>query len=646
MRRKILKSLAVLLAVFLSGAVWVSCENPTVADGGGGGSGGSTLNFEKVKAANLDELTNYLLSSSSSFEITLDFERKDIYLQKNLTITQPMKIIGSSTNPYTIHSVDRDKGKSFFCLDLKADLTLEYCVFTGYDKTSSAAGGIGAGYPSLLIGEKQTLTIGKGSALVLNPSSSGTSSADFTGGTIQIEDGGSLRNETNTDIVFASGITNVNVKSGGSAVLLKNGLSIGGINPTFEVNSGSFGINRNGKKYTYAPDGNVSLKKDWNLQGAETLHVKSGELTVKSGVKINVAADFDAVILDGNVRLDDGSALWVDTDPFPVGASSKIKGEGCIIIEHSTGTRPDLRVKDLKHGILVPFSVLSLANGRAEIGSRGYKLTTVNTNLPATFKLASYHAIAAGLDFLVEPDVTLNILPPEGVFVLDRPGNLISFGGSLTVRGAVNISGDGAGFVNVANLETAGTPTGTINIEDGGRITVDKMGCFVDEPVSFNPLKFYFPAYGGGSLVIKNSEGDSGVAKMGGTVGGTGGTYQLTLEKGASFTITGSSAEPSYTLMTSLTGEAASLAATLTLKEDTSLAGPLTLLAGTKLDVVDPYVLTGTKPNLLAGPSSINGIVSPVVETKYGATVKLFEGNTTVIDEINGLETWDGKLWK
>jgi len=549
--------------------------------------------YTKVSAGTYDELIGFLSSESTPYEVSLTLPEKDIFLQKNITIAANTRIIGSPNNIFTIHTENKKSGDAFYCLNLQENLELQYCEIIGYDTTSTGAGGISAGSPPLMIKAGKTLTIGKDAALSFSPSPVCNYNATYSGGGIVVGDGGSFRNLTSSiDAIFGTGISSVTINKDGAAELAQGSLNIGGTNPTFEIKNGSFTLEHDKGIVTYAVNGNTTLLENWILEDGQSLHIKSGELEVL-GIYIGVAKYFEEIILDGNIRLGDKTHLYVDTeDPFP-----RIKGNGSIVIEptnnlpliqlYNPGTPPSY-VSGVDTLGLTP-----LTNARVEISAAGWKVTRINPNLAATAEIVNDpHFVANKLNMLVDTGVTLNV----------KNYLLVVAGGSLDVKGTINVSD--AGYLLIAGDGGIYGPKGFAQIE--GTITVDKGGVFHAETASWNNI-FVFPAYDGeGSLTIKNSNGTPGRARIGPFVIPYAAVAAnkdivgdlLSLTQGASLEMGKRGSQPTY----KLSGEA-----TLALPSNIFLKGEFTLNAGTSavdtILTVSGAILTMEYPHWLVGPS-------------------------------------------
>ena len=612
----VVKGIFILLMAILTGMVCLSCDEeepskivPVNPD----------PEYKKVVATTYNELVNYLSSASTSYEISLGMAEKNLYFQTDITISTNMKIIGSPNNIYTIHSKNSSTGNLFYCLNLQADLELQYCEFIGYDVTSASSGGIEAGSPPILIRENKSLTIGKDAAFVLHPYVLGLYNATYSGGTLVVDDGGSYRNETGfPDILFDTGISSLVVKKNGTAVLQNGITSIGGINPTFEIEAGTFSIERHNASNVFILDGLITMRKEWTLDDGQTLHIKSGELEVQSGALLKATDNFGEAILDGNIRLASGSALYIYTNPFP-----KLKGSGAIVIDNTTGFAPVVAIPDPVIGGIAALALKPLTNGRLEISSAGWKLTRITTGAPAQAELSgAQHIVADGLSMVVDLGVTLNV----------KHNLLVIRGANLDVQGTVNVDSPGK-LIIMGGGQGWLSPGGSLKID--GSVTVDNGGTLMDTTTRGGEI-FKFPAYdGAGTLIFKHTE-TSGIGQIldpsytvatppalpTPVINMIGGF--LALDQGATFEVKKGSSLATYTL----TGKA-----TLTLPEDIDLLGDFILSANvpttTNLTIRGDYKLDINYPNLLRGPTSGTETALPTIEVQGDTEVSMNQNGTS-----------------
>ena len=617
-KASVIKGIFILLIAMLTGMVWVACdeeETKTIVPN-------PDIVYTKVVATTYNELVNYLSSPSTPYEISLAIAERNIYFQKDITISTNMKIKGSPNNIYALHSKNSSIGNTFYCLNLQADLELQYCEFIGYDVTSASSGGITAGSPPILIRENKTLTIGREAALVLVPQVIGIYNATYSGGKVVVEDGGSYRNETSIpDILFDTGISVLVVQKNGTAVLQNGYTSIGGINPTFEIDAGIFSMERHNASNVYIVDGVLSLRKNWTLSDGQTLHIKSGQLEVQNGATLSATRNFGEAILDGNIKLASGSSLNIGTNPFP-----KLKGNGAIIMDNTTGVAPYVTmIPDPAGapGVEANLFLRPSINGRLEINAAGWRLTSITTGAPAQVELSGGpHEVADGLTMVVDPGVTLNVRSPL----------LVVRGANLNVQGNVNVTSPGALIIMGGGLGWD-SPSGLLKID--GNITVDNGGIFMDTTVK-GDNNFKFPVYdGSGSLVFKNTDlpGKGEILDplfvadllspptVPDTINVVGSF--LALNPGAAFEVKKSGLLASYTL----TGEA-----TLTLPDDIYLLGDFNLSANvpttTMLTIAGDNALNVNYPNLLRGPTSVAESALPTIT---------IEGTTEVFMNQDGI---------
>jgi len=629
----IFKKIFIILTLVLIGITWIACDDkpeesaivipdPTPEPDPG-------IVYTQVSAGSYDELLGYLSSESTPYEVSLSMADKDIYLQKNVTVSTSIKLVGNPSNVFTIHSVNKKDGDEFYCLNVQGNLEFQYCEFIGYEATSASAGGVSAGSPPLMIKAGSTLTIGKNAALTFDPGYYSTYTATFSGGSIVVQDGGYFRNATDTlDTIVGAGISSLNVFKGGTAELAQGLINIGSINPTFDIDSGSCGIEINKGNITYVVDGKTRLWEDWTLEDGQSLHIKSGELEVTSDVRVEVAENFEVITMDGIIRLGDKSILYVDIDdPFP-----KLRGNGAIIIE-STKNLPDVTIKDPLLSTHNPLGLKPETNARVEIGAAGFKVNRINTELPASAVIDATHYVANKLTTLVDTGVTLNI--KADVNVID--------GGILDVRGAVYVTTT-TGIISIG--KGPGGTNGAVRIS--GTVNVDNEGTFYDATYD-SGSDFLFDGYdGGGTLIIRNTTDDtakSGKAQTGKSSPVTivGDSGLLALEPDATFEIgkrSGSQPTPTYRL----TGKA-----TLTLTSNIKLIGEFTANVGTTkiptiLTVSGTNTLTMEYPDRLEGPS---GGSSNMPKINFTSTASIIQKKQTAgtYYEIPGASSAPEFIW-
>jgi hypothetical protein len=489
MKKIVQKSLAALFIVFLFGTFLASC-GPIFNVGGdddngdNGGNGGDNpppppqSGYTAVMATDWTELAEYLESDEASYAITLDMESGDIYLQKSVSIVRPMKIIGGSGNAYTLHSVTRAGGSVFYCLDLQADLEMEYCSLTGYNGTSGAANGIAAGSPPLYIRAGKTLTM-TGANSVLELRGIGSGAAIRAGSQVKLMAGASILDESG-DLLFKSGVENLIIS------------------------------------------GKIPLKKKLTVGSGGVLQIESGgELRVGSGTTLTLNSDLKELKLGGNIVVDRTTVGSVGALVLPEGIDSllaKITGNGSLSIENGiseTTTMP------FEYGAN---TVIKLSSDGIDLGKRvsglgGVINITGTLTIPKEKKLI----VNAGAELNVSNKLTLK-------------------GGTLAVAGNVNVATGGQITVSAEDRFNA-IPEGMVQIGGSGVITVDNKGKFTDESVSWDAKIFTFPAYGGGSLIIKNT----GQALIGtkAVINNDSGPLQLdansslTIRSGPAFTLAG-----------------------------------------------------------------------------------------------------------
>jgi len=587
MKRRIPKGLAALFIVFQIGIVMVSCGPIFDVDddyNGGNNGGGEPPpgppadDYESVIAYDWMDLEYYLISEDTSYAITLETEDSDIYLQRNLSIVKPMRIIGSPENVITIHSINREGGNTFYCLDLQADLELLYCGFTGYNGTSRAADGIAAGSPPINIRAGITLTMGKDSVLELDGSFNPITSPR-TGSQVKLGDGvGFVDGSASGDLLFKAGVEKLIV------------------------------------------NGKVSLENNLTLGSGVVLQIENGgELRVGPGATLTLDNGIKELILEGDIVVDrtasSGGSL-VFTDGLAVDSLlGKITGEkGFLVIENGeTGS-----TAPFEYGVntIIRLNSNGINMQKRAISDMGGEIRLTGTlTIPKGKKLF----VGVGVTFNVYEKLTLN-------------------GGVLDVRGIVNIDTDtdvpstGSIIIEAEDLFTA-TPKGSVAIGSTGSVTVDNGGTFKDKSVSWDDAEknITFPSYGDGSLIIKysNAAAGSGVLAIANknlvsasvsdllvfTQAGT--TTSFTINSGPKFTLTGN-------------------AALNVPASDFSLEGAFTVAGGAELTIDGN--LTVSASDTLVGSNTSTGTAAPKLNPR--GTVIIYSSANETPATITGRREW------
>ena len=572
MKKIIPQGLTALFIVFLFGTLLASCGpifEVGEVNGNGGTNGGNppppppppSGGYTTVKAYDSMELADYLQSDETSYAITLDSESKDIYLQGSISIVKPMKIIGSPENIYTIHSVNRAGGNAF-CLDLQADLEMEYCSFVGYNGTSGAVNGIAAGSPPLNIRAGRTLTLtGTGTVLELRGVGSGVTIRPDS--QVKLAGGAGILDESG-DLIFKSGVERLIVS------------------------------------------GKVSLNRKLTVGSGGTLQIANGgELHVESGAILTLNNDLKELKLDGYIVVDRTTTSSAGVLALSGNLDSlleKITGGGSLNIENGI---PETTATPFGYG----------ANTTVKLSSYGITLgKRVSSEIGGEIRLTGVLTIPKEKKLIVGAGAELNVI-----------NELNLKGGTLDVAGNVNVTGSGKIIINDEDKFTA-TPKGTVLIGTDGIITIDG-GTFKDESVSRDAKIFTFPAYGAGSLIIKNT----GHALMGAdeVIGGSGpltvagANSSLTIKNGPAFTLTG-------------TG-------TLTVPSDgIALEGRFNIVRGAVLTVDGGNTLTVKAPNQLTGTNTDSAAVQLKI-VSFGTRVEYYTTGNDLVDEFGvGDYKWDG----
>jgi phage baseplate assembly protein gpV len=412
MKKTVLKGLTALFFVFLTGTLLVSC-GPIFNVGGGGGGGNPnppttptppTTGYQDVRAYDWRDLVDYLQSDEASYNISLgEIDNSNIYLQRNISITRPMRITGNPGKVYTLHSVNREGGNTFYGLDLQADLELQYCGFTGYGGTS--------GSPPLDIKAGSTLTLGTNSVLELR--GGGATTAIRTGSQVKLGEGASIVDDTG-DLLFNAGVEKLII---GGRVSLKNKLTVKP-NAILQI--------ENGGQLRVEPGATLTLNsgiKELRLNGNIVV-----DRTTDSVGALVIAGSLESLLEkitgSASLNIENGIADEPATTPFEYGANTIIKLTG--------------------HGISMDKRVSSDVGG------------LVILNGPFTMPKEKILSVGVGMDLNVKNTLTLK----GGT--LDVAGNVIvsTTGGEIIVNAEDKLNAIPKGSVDIAS-------NGSITIDDG-----------------------------------------------------------------------------------------------------------------------------------------------------------------------------------
>ena len=417
MKKTIRKGLAALLIIFLFGIVLVSCGPIFDVDGeingnNGDNDGGQTLppkkpsssEYKEVKAYDWLDLADYLQSDDTSYEITLEMETANIYLQRNLSIVMPMKIIGSSGTRYTIHSTNKAGGNASYCLDLQADLELQYCGFIGYRGTSEAGNGIVAGSPPINIRAGKTLTMnGMDSELTLINVGGGTPTLR-AGSQVKLMDYASIADSTG-DLLFRAGVEKLTIS------------------------------------------GDASVKNNLTVGSEAVLQIeRGGELLVKSGATLTLYDTLKELRLDGNIVVD----RTASSEGFLV-----LKGSLDTLLAKITGGNGSLSVENGITGTTTPFECG--ANTIVKLSSNGITLgKMISQDTGGLINTSGNITIPKGKKLVVGAGI-----------ILDLKDELTLKGGTLEVAGSVNVTTEKGGITLSPEDMLNAIPKGSVNIGSG-----------------------------------------------------------------------------------------------------------------------------------------------------------------------------------
>ena len=401
--------------------------------------------YTTVKAYDWMDLLDYLTSDDTSYTITLmEMENTNIYLQRSISVVMPMRIIGSPGTIYTIHSKNREGGNGFYCLDLQADLELQYCDFIGYGGTSGTGGGVAAGSPPLNIRDGSTFTMmGKGSVLELHDIGSGVEVRP--GSRVRLGEGVSLViTDESGDLIYRAGVEKLVIS------------------------------------------GNVSLKDKLTVGESAVLQIDyNGELRVEPEATLTLDNSLKELRLDGDIV--------VDRTDSPVGVLALTGGLTVVsLLEKITGINGSLTIENGIPEITMPLeyganTIARLSGDGISVGKR------VSSDLGGVIETSDDIVIPKGKRLVVGGGADLNV-----------KNNLTLEGGTLDVAGNVNVTGNGQIIINAEDKFYA-IPKGLIVIGSSGSINIEDGGTLNDESASPDARYFTFPSYGAGALIIKDT---------------------------------------------------------------------------------------------------------------------------------------------
>ena len=405
------KAIAVLLVVI--GIIWISCEaapqndrsnNDNFADSSGIFQ--QDVSFQRVTASDGNELLNYLSSSTTAYEIRLNISNPHIYINTDLSITMPMRIIGDPYNIPTIHTRNNEGTPSNFCLDLMADLELQFCSITVYDKITLDSE---KDLPPLVIRPGINLIVGMGAALNLEDY---PYSFVFPGGTVVVHDGGSFNDKSANGIkAFEGGISNLIIFKTGNAII---GATVVGDTQSdqFQIVEGRFRISSvidedAFNEISYVLDGIFNLNSNWALVENRVLHIRNGSLVVSEGIVLNLNKDMGGLILDANIELRNDAGL--DLSENVAETIEKFSGRGYIAVEGS-GTGAILKGSDLFIGSGESSLFRLLGNARVELNSTAIDLKSGEAEFKlsrGTYDLEKNFIVTAGARLIIASGASL-----------------------------------------------------------------------------------------------------------------------------------------------------------------------------------------------------------------------------------------------
>jgi len=360
--------------------------------------------YEKVKAYDARELTDYLIDTEISYTIILETQDNDIYLNRNISIVKPMKIIGSSGQMYTIHTTNGESGGPYYTMNLEADLELQNCGFSGYAGTSSS--------PPIDIKAGRTLSM-TGNDSVLELRGSGSGNAIRTGSQVKLGEGASIVSESG-NLLFKAGVEKLIVNG---KVSLKGNLTVGP-NAVLQI--------ENGGKLTVEPGATLTLDntiKELRLSGSIVV-----DRTVSPGGILEVKGLEDGTLLEkitggpGSLSIENGSHDIHDIiGPFDYGANTIIKFSSTGITLEKRVTADIGSVVNLAKKLIIPK------------GKNLFVGTGVTFNVDKNLTLSGGELVVSG-NVNVEKDTGALIIEAESNYLSRPKGSLaIETDGNVTV---------------------------------------------------------------------------------------------------------------------------------------------------------------------------------------------------------------------
>ena len=383
------------------GIIWMSCENSpskggTTDDDAIGNVQGPGLIYKKITVTDGIELMNYLSSPTTPYEITLNMADQNIFMSTDLSIIMPMKLIGAPDKNITIHTSNSEKVPSYFSLEIRENVELQYCNIKLYDINTLDNG---VELPPLVIMPETTLTVGKGAGLIFDNYPYSTA---YSGGTVKVYNGGKfIDNSVKGGKIFDCGISYLIIDKTGTANLKLGPNNTVGDQETdlFQIVDGSFGMSRIDDETGYIVDGTVKLNNDWTLPNDQFLHIKSGKLVVTEGKTLFLTRDMAALTLDANIELSQTAGLDLSENVAEV--LEKIIGSGYIAVEDGTGSIYEGGIAFIgsDEGVFVP-----LNNSRIVVNGAGVTLTKGEAQLTytrGTYDLKTRFIVTAGTRLII-----------------------------------------------------------------------------------------------------------------------------------------------------------------------------------------------------------------------------------------------------